>query len=82
MSLIFFSGLALLIVVGYLFGRSRAAAAGRRVRSLEERALAAGRHPIAWDGRDHAGEAMPSGIYLIRVTSALGSATARVVRIP
>ena len=38
---------------------------GRRVRRLLERApLAAGPHELPWDGRDDAGEALASGVYL------------------
>ena len=36
-------------------------------RAAEE--LAAGRHQRRWDGRDDAGRALPSGVYLYRVTA-------------
>ena len=40
---------------------------GRRVRRLVAGRLAAGRHAVSWDGRDDAGRAVPSGIYLARL---------------
>jgi photosystem II stability/assembly factor-like uncharacterized protein len=52
-------------------GRARAEvydAMGRRISRLFDRALAAGRHPIAWSGRDDSGRASPAGIYYLRVT--------------
>jgi hypothetical protein len=36
---------------------------GRRVRTLETGALAAGAHAPPWDGRDDAGRRMPAGVY-------------------
>jgi glucose/arabinose dehydrogenase len=42
-------------------------AAGRRVRTLERGARAAGAHATTWDGRDDAGRAMPPGVYLARL---------------
>jgi len=44
--------------------------AGRRVARLAEREFAAGRHEVPWDGRDNAGRAVSSGVYLARVTAA------------
>ncbi len=38
-------------------------AQGRLIRDLGERSLAAGRHAVAWDGRDAAGRPVESGIY-------------------
>ncbi len=37
--------------------------AGRRVRALEAGHRDAGEHTTAWDGRDDAGRALPSGVY-------------------
>jgi len=42
---------------------------GRKVRSLlTGQVYAAGTHEISWEGKDHAGRAVPSGTYLYRVT--------------
>ena len=41
--------------------------AGRRVRSLVDGPLPAGRHEVAWDGRDQAGRAVASGTYFSRL---------------
>jgi hypothetical protein len=41
-------------------------AAGRRVRTLTNGVLAAGRQTIAWDLRDDAGRPLGSGLYLVR----------------
>ncbi len=46
--------------------------AGRRVRLLADRAVAAGRFDVAWDGRDDAGNAVRRGIYFARVAYADG----------
>jgi flagellar hook capping protein FlgD/IPT/TIG domain-containing protein len=40
---------------------------GRAVRRLLDRELPAGAHEVRWDGRDEAGAALPSGIYLLRL---------------
>ncbi|HET9251457.1 MAG TPA: S8 family serine peptidase [Candidatus Eisenbacteria bacterium] len=43
---------------------------GSLVRSLvENRTLAAGRHPVRWDGRTNAGSAAGSGIYFVQMTT-------------
>lgn len=39
--------------------------AGRRVRRLAHGHYAAGRHALAWDGRDDAGLEVPSGLYVV-----------------
>ncbi len=54
-------------------------ATGRRVRLLHAEPLAAGLHPMTWDGRNDRGEKLPAGIYHIRVTSELGWAATKVV---
>lgn len=40
---------------------------GREVVTLVEADLPAGAHEVEWDGRDAAGQAVPSGVYLYRV---------------
>lgn len=53
-------------------------AAGRLVRVLRDgREGAAGRNEVTWDGRDDAGRAQPSGVYLARVETASLVATTR-----
>jgi hypothetical protein len=53
---------------------------GRRVRLLEQGAREAGAHAVAWDGLDDAGRPAAAGIYLVRLESAAGRRTVRVVR--
>ncbi|HOX24245.1 MAG TPA: FlgD immunoglobulin-like domain containing protein [Candidatus Krumholzibacteria bacterium] len=53
--------------------------AGRRVRSLPPRALAAGANDVIWDGRDDRGRDVPGGVYLIRVTAGQVTRGARIV---
>ncbi len=40
---------------------------GRHVRTLIDTELHAGSHRIYWDGKDHAGRSVPSGVYLYRL---------------
>lgn len=55
---------------------------GRRIRTLaDDRAAAAGDNVLRWDGRDDAGEAVASGVYLIRITTPAGSRVRRAVLI-
>ena len=51
--------------------------AGRRVRSLLEGERGAGRHDVAWDGRDDAGRAVRAGSYRYRLELADGSSLVR-----
>ena len=37
---------------------------GRLVRTLLDRSIKAGRHEVSWDGRNHTGEPVGSGVYL------------------
>jgi hypothetical protein len=53
--------------------------AGRRVRTLLTADLEAGRHPLVWDGVDQRGNAVASGIYLIRAESGGETSTQRAV---
>lgn len=41
--------------------------AGRRVRTLLDERRTATRHTVVWDGRNDAGEGMPSGVYFVRL---------------
>lgn len=43
---------------------------GRRVVELQHGPLAAGRHEFRWDGRDDAGQDLPSGTYVARLRQA------------
>ncbi|MEZ4388538.1 MAG: FlgD immunoglobulin-like domain containing protein [Candidatus Krumholzibacteriia bacterium] len=40
---------------------------GRAVRTLVDSDQAAGRHDVAWDGRDRQGGLLPSGVYLVQL---------------
>ncbi len=54
-------------------------ASGRRVISVLERALPAGRHTISWDGSDARGRPVPGGVYFIRLDAGDRVRVARVV---
>lgn len=47
---------------------------GRKVRTLVQERLDAGRHTVTWDGTDHMGQPAPAGLYLYRLQA--GSYTA------
>jgi 1,4-alpha-glucan branching enzyme len=51
--------------------------AGRTVRTLADGALEAGAHTVAWDGADAAGRTAAPGLYFVRLSTTLGSRTAR-----
>jgi hypothetical protein len=54
--------------------------AGRRLRGLEDRGLAAGRYAVRWDGTRDDGTVAPAGLYFVRLSGdGLGVHTARVV---
>lgn len=55
-------------------------ASGSLVRQLSETSRSAGQHTVVWDGRDAAGRKAPAGIYLLRMESAGGDATGRLVK--
>ena len=40
---------------------------GREVATLVDREMASGMHQVTWDGRDHSGRSVPSGMYLYRL---------------
>jgi len=44
--------------------------AGRKVATLHDGPLGAGRHTVVWDGRDAAGRAVAAGTYVCRLTAA------------
>ena len=52
---------------------------GRRMRTLLDGPLPAGRHSASWNLRDDAGRRAPPGVYFARLVSARGSASARVL---
>ena len=45
---------------------------GEMVRKLMDQSLEAGPHEIAWEGRDHRGQFVGSGVYLIRLKTPTG----------
>ena len=53
--------------------------AGRRVRTLLDASLPAGRHPVVWDGRDDRGRAAGAGVYFARLITDSGASSRRVV---
>jgi len=53
--------------------------AGRRVRRLSDGVIGVGSHDLSWDGRDDDGHSVAVGIYLVRVSTAEGTTTGRVV---
>jgi flagellar hook assembly protein FlgD len=56
-------------------------ALGRRVALLLDQARPAGLHRLHWDGRNHSGRPVPSGVYWCRVQSGSRSETIRLVRL-
>jgi hypothetical protein len=54
---------------------------GRRIATLLDSRLPAGRHSVEWNGTSDAGESMPSGIYFYRVESDSGRATEKMTLI-
>ncbi len=53
---------------------------GRAVVRLLEGSLRAGRHSIEWNGTDATGRPVGTGVYLVRLSSAHGTATAKLLR--
>lgn len=56
-------------------------AAGRRVRILVDRALAAGSQAVSWDGRDDRGAAVAAGVYFARLTAGAAERRSKIVLI-
>jgi len=54
---------------------------GRRVRAWRTGRLPAGRHELAWDGRDQTGAESPPGVYVVRVRAGDRVATRRIARL-
>jgi len=54
---------------------------GRRVATLKNERLAAGRHTVTWTGRDDAGEKVASGIYFYRLRAGAFSETRKMTLI-
>jgi len=52
---------------------------GRRVRSLADGALPGGTLTSRWDGRDDAGDPLPSGVYLVRLMTRDATASSKIV---
>jgi hypothetical protein len=54
---------------------------GRRVRQLVNVEATAGAHRATWDGNDDAGRALGAGIYFVKLRTAAGERSLRVVRV-
>ena len=55
--------------------------AGRRIRSLANRAYPAGEHRVSWDLRDDAGLEVTTGMYLVRLETSSGALARSVLRL-
>jgi hypothetical protein len=55
--------------------------AGRRVWSFEQSNLSAGAHALVWDGRDLHGTIARAGVYVVKLESAAGSRTTKLLRL-
>ena len=66
-------------------GRARVAVfdlTGRLVAVLHHGDLAAGTHPLQWDGLDQDGRRRSAGVYLVQVSAGHTTVTQRIVRMP
>lgn len=54
---------------------------GRAVRELARGPLAAGRHEVAWDGRDDHGRVVAPGVYFVRMVAGGARSALRVARV-
>lgn len=50
---------------------------GKRVRVIHDGVLPEGTHQFSWDGKDHDGTVVSSGVYFARLTDDLGATTSR-----
>ncbi len=55
--------------------------AGQRVSTLLDREQSAGQHMVTWDGTNTNGGQVPSGVYMYRIATDLGSETRKMVLI-
>ncbi len=55
---------------------------GRRVRTLSGECWRAGWHEVHWDGRDDDGQALPGGLYWVKLSLPDETRTVRLVRLP
>ena len=55
-------------------------ASGRRVATLLDEDLPPGSRSVAWDGRDAGGRMASAGLYFVRLTTARGAVSRRIVR--
>ncbi len=53
--------------------------AGRRVRTIADRAFSRGDHQFSWNSVDQNGDRLPAGVYLARLHTSAGSVTKRVI---
>ncbi|MFB3907232.1 MAG: FlgD immunoglobulin-like domain containing protein [Candidatus Eisenbacteria bacterium] len=54
---------------------------GRLCRTLNDGALPAGHHDLAWDGRDAAGQTVATGIYFVTLETPAGSHREKLVKV-
>jgi hypothetical protein len=52
---------------------------GRQVRTLQDESVRAGEHVMQWDGKNSQGSSVAAGVYFVRLQSALGAKTQRVI---
>ena len=55
---------------------------GRRVRTLFDRDAEPAEYSVPWDGRDSGGNRVGAGVYFLRLRTAAGEATGKLVVAP
>jgi hypothetical protein len=55
---------------------------GRLVRTLLDEPKDPGRHVVTWNGRDHSGSVVPSGVYFYQIDAGDYTATKKMIRLP